>query len=68
MSSNLDINVELIDPLGAQLGRWSKVDSLSGEATARNTGVHTMLFDNSYSLFTSKDVDLRYRVVPQGGR
>ena len=67
-TGDLDINFELIDPLGAQLGRLSRVEHLNGDVTAAVKGVYTLRFDNSFSLLTSKNIDLTYRVVPQGGR
>ena len=67
--SDLDINVWMLDPIGGSLGRWDRVDALSGTSiTAKTDGVHFLVFDNSFSVFTGKAVDLKYRVVPSGGR
>ncbi len=67
--SDLDINVQMLDPIGGSLGRWDRVDALSGISTTATTeGVHFLVFDNSFSVFTGKAVDLKYRVVPSGGR
>ena len=63
--ADLDINVRLVGPDGAQLGRWDRVDSLSmTNVTARSSGDHEMVFDNSFSLLTPKSVTLTVRVVP----
>ena len=67
--SDLDINVQMLDPIGGSLGRWDRVDALSGTSiTAKTDGVHLLVFDNSFSVFTGKAVDLKYRVAPSGGR
>ena len=64
LSADLDINVRLVGPDGAQLGRWDRVDSLTRNVTARSSGEHEMIFDNSFSLLKSKSVTLSARVVP----
>ena len=67
--SDLDIDVRLLDPMGAKLVGWGRVESFSTQSTtATMTGVYALVFDNSFSLMTSKSVDLTYRVVPPGGR
>ena len=63
--ADLDINVRLAGPDGSQLGRWHRVNSLSmTTVTARSSGDHEMIFDNSFSLVTPKSVTLAVRVVP----
>ena len=66
--SDLDINVALLDPFGNTLSYLRRADSWSSETTAEATGVHSLVFDNSFSVVTSKSVNLTYRVVPPGGR
>ena len=67
--SDLDINVRLLDPTGDSLGSWDRVDRLNGiSTTAETEGVYILVFDNSFSILTSKAVDLNYRVVPSSGR
>ena len=62
--ADLAINVLLMGPDGVQLGRWDRVDSLSvTSVTARSSGDHEMIFDNSFSLLTPKSVTLAVRVV-----
>lgn len=64
-SADLDINVRLVGPDGGQLGRWDRVNSRSmTTVTARSSGDHEMIFDNSFSLVTPKSVTLTVRVVP----
>ncbi len=66
--SDLDINVRIIDPFGDSMVSWERVLENSGTTMANVTGVHQVVFDNSFSLFTSKTVQLSYRMVPPGGR
>ena len=67
--SDLDINVFFTDPFGAQIGRWERIKSIGKTRIGvEATGVHALVFDNSFSMFTSKSVDLTYRVVPPDGR
>ncbi len=67
--ANLDINLRLYDPRGILLTRWDRVDLLSLQRVrADSTGQYRLEFDNSFSLFAPKAVDVTYRVVPSGGR
>ena len=68
-SSDLDINVNLYDPHGFEVGRWHRLESHSGiQHVAEKSGVYLLRFDNTFSVFTSKRVTLRIRVVPPWGR
>ena len=63
--ADLDINVRLVSPMGAELVRWDRVEYLNNRGfTATVTGVHSLRFDNSFSILTAKNVNLRYRVTP----
>ena len=67
--ADLDINVRLVGPFGRELGSWERVKALGERnVTATTSGVHTLTFDNAFSVFTSKTVTLKHRVVPPGGR
>ena len=66
--SDLDINVWVIDPQGNRLAGADRVLQDSGSVKAATLGTYDLVFDNSFSLFTGKIVDLTYRVVPPGGR
>ena len=66
--SDLDIDVKLLGPFDNNIGNWPRVESLTADIVAEVTGVHTLVFDNSFSLITGKLVNLTYRVVPPGGR
>ena len=56
-------------PFGRELGSWERVKALGERnVTATTSGVHTLTFDNAFSVFTSKTVTLKHRVVPPGGR
>ena len=68
-TSDLDINFQLLGPLrGAPLGNYPRVGQVNHEYVARDSGTHSLVFDNSFSLLTSKSVRLTYRVVPEDGR
>lgn len=67
-SSDLDIDVRVVDPLGNVLSRSSRTYEDSGSVVANSLGTYELVFDNSFSVFAGKDVTLRYRIVPPGGR
>ena len=62
-NADLDINVWLLDPLGNRMVGADRVERASGRGTAKSLGTYVLLFDNSYSLFTGKSVNLTYRVL-----
>ena len=66
--SDLDIDAWLENPLGNRISGADRVYNDSGDVTADTVGSYTLVFDNSFSLFASKSVNLTYRVVPPGGR
>ena len=67
--ADLDLNLRLMDPKGNRIGNWARITVLNGYIyTAESSGIYELVFDNEFSLFTPKTVDLRFRVVPPGGR
>ena len=67
--ADLDLNLQLIDPKGNRIGNWDRVTVLNGHThTAETSGIYELVFDNEYSLFAPKTVDLRVGVVPPEGR
>ena len=66
---DLDIDLIVLDPTGSEIGHWDRVESHSGiQKTAEHDGIYTLIFDNSFSFFTPKSVQVDYRVVPSGGK
>ena len=61
--SDLDINASIVDPRGNMRASWDRVYQHEGSYIADTPGIHRMVFDNSFSLFTGKNVALRYQVV-----
>ena len=67
--ADLDLNLRLIDPRGNRIGNWARITILNRYIyAAESSGIYELVFDNEFSLFTPKTVDLRFRVVPPGGR
>lgn len=67
--ADLDLNLRLIDPRGNRIGNWARITVLNRYThAAESSGIYELVFDNEFSLFTPKTVDLRFRVVPPGGR
>ena len=66
--SSPDIDVRFEDPSGNRLASLSRAYSGSGGVTVNSLGTYALVFDNSFSLFTGKDVNLTYRAVGPGGR
>ena len=67
-ASDLDINFRVTDPLENTLYKSDRVFRDEGRIAARSRGRYTLIFDNGFSLFTSKAVSAKYRVIPPGGR
>ncbi len=64
-TQDLDIDFVLLDPRGEVAAFEEKVKR--GMRTLQlSKGTHTLVFDNSYSLFTSKEIVFWYEVVPPG--
>ena len=66
--SSPDIDVRFEDPNGNRLASLSRAYSGSGGVTVYSLGTYALVFDNSFSPFTGKDVNLTYRAVGPGGR
>ena len=61
-----DLNFRILDPSGDVVAEEVRVEGAEGSVTAKTTGQYTLVFDNTFSLFTSKDVDFAYAVMPPG--
>ena len=61
--SDLDINALIVDPRGNMRASWDRVYQHEGSYIADTPGIHRMVFDNSFSLLTAKNVSLRYQVI-----
>ena len=67
-SADLDLNFIIRDPLDNVVYQSDRVFNDEGRVTANRSGRYTLVFDNGFSLFASKNVTIAYRVVPAGGR
>jgi len=67
-SSNFDLNFRLADPQNNQMRGSTRVYADQGSFTASSGGDYKLTFGNGFSLSTAKDVTLRYRIIPPGGR
>ena len=60
-----DIRLKITDPSGDVL--WStRIASSRDSITAEIPGTYTLVFDNSYSQYTGKSINLDHRVLPEG--
>ena len=59
-----DLNFRILDPSGNIVAEEQRVESAEGSITAKTKGQYTLVFDNTFSLFASKDVTLVYNLVP----
>ena len=59
-----DLNFGISDPSGNFVATDRRVESGEGRIVASDSGRYTLVFDNSFSIFASKDVTLAYAVVP----
>lgn len=58
-----DITFRVVDPLGATIVNLGRVShGAAFEFTAQESGAYILHFDNSFSLLTSKTVDLTYDI------
>ena len=62
-TSDLDINFRIYSPDGSELSSQDRTFSAGGTITADTEGVYTLLWDNSFSLFTDKVVTLSYALT-----
>ena len=61
-TADLDVDFRIIDPYDNLLRQASRVESANGSIVAKDEGRHRFIFDNTFSLVTSKTIDLNYVV------
>lgn len=59
-----DVNFNVTDPNGKTVVSFSRVTQTPFSFQAETTGTYTLIFDNSFSLLTSRSVTLDYLVKP----
>ena len=62
--ANLDLDFGISDPAGNFIVLRSPVESAEGSVVAATSGRYTLIFGNTFSLFTAKNVRLVYRIIP----
>ena len=67
-AADSDFNFSIVDPRNNVLISRPRTLSDQGQVKADSLGRYTLVFDNGFSIITSKNVTLQYRVVPPGGR
>lgn len=60
MQTDLDINFLIKDPLGNSLADWGRVTSTDFSFRTQSRGTYKLVFDNTFSVFTSKNVSVSY--------
>ena len=63
-TANLNLDFGILDPSGRWVVEESRVESTEGSLIARSSGRYWIVFDNSFSIFADKRVDLAYLVTP----
>ena len=63
-TANLDLDIRILDPSGRSVIEENRVESAEGSLVARSSGRYWLVFDNSFSIFADKRVDLAYLVTP----
>jgi hypothetical protein len=61
---NNDVNFNITDPNGETVVSYSLVTQTPFSFQAETTGDYTLIFDNTFSLLTSRSVTLDYLVKP----
>ena len=64
--ANLDLNFWISDPSSNRVVDEPRTHHTKGEMRAALQGTYSLSFDNSFSVFESKAVKLRYQIVPPG--
>ena len=59
-----DLNFQIVGPSGESLAVENRVKAAEGSVAADATGIYTLVFDNSFSVFAPKDVEYEYAVLP----
>ena len=62
--SDLDVNFRIYGPDGSELLRWDRTFSADGTIMADTAGVYTLLWDNTFSVLTGKEVTFAYAIEP----
>ena len=62
--SELDLYFRVYGPDGSELLRSDRTFSADGTIMADTDGAYTLLWDNTFSIFTSKEVTLAYAIEP----
>ncbi len=67
-TANLDLRYRISDPSGHWVIRVDepRVGQAKGELAAADSGQHTLVFDNAFSVFEPKTVKLTYTIVLPG--
>ena len=61
---DVDVTFSVLDPSGKAVVFDERVKNAEGSMVTRDSGHYTLVFDNSFSLLTSKDITLAYDVIP----
>ena len=61
---DVDVTFLVFDPSGKAVVFHERVKNGEGSTVTRDSGQYTLVVDNSFSLFTSKDITLAYDVIP----
>ena len=64
--ANPDLKFRISDPSGNWMIDKQEVRQEQGEMKATDAGQYALIFDNASSIFASKTVNLRYKIVPAG--
>ena len=64
--ADLDLNFWISDPSSNRVVDEPRTHQAKGEMRAAVQGTYALTFDNSFSIFESKAVKVRYRTVPHG--
>ena len=62
--TDLDVSATGVDPSGNAIEAHEQAPSGQGTVRTSRPGIYALIFDNTYSLFTPKDVLVWYRKIP----
>ena len=63
-NQNIDVTFFILAPTGNAVAFHERVKGGEGRIVAQESGRYTLVVDNSFSIFTSKDVTLFYGIMP----
>ena len=63
-AADLDVDFRIVDPYDDLLREAPRVRRADGSLIASVEGRHRLIFDNSFSVFTPKTIDLNYVIKP----